>query len=84
MGGGLSPAAAKALAGSGSVASAAAITATADAPAGGTGTAAGGWDTAGNRNSAITTINQMRADIIAVRTAHEALLAALKEKGIVV
>lgn len=33
---------------------------TAAAPAGGTGTAAGGWDTAGHRDTAITTINDMR------------------------
>ena len=39
------------------VARAAAIAA---APAGGTGTAAGGWDTAANRDTAITTINDIR------------------------
>ena len=41
-----------------------------DAPAGGTGVAAGGWDTAANRDSAITTIN--------------AILTALEAHGIVV
>jgi hypothetical protein len=45
----------------------AAVTAAADAPAGGTGAAAGGWDTAGHRDTAITTINQLRADVIALR-----------------
>lgn len=33
-------------------------------PAGGTGAAAGGWDTAGNRDSAITLINAMRTALI--------------------
>lgn len=31
------------------------------APAGGTGAAAGGWDTAGNRDTAINLVNEMRA-----------------------
>lgn len=34
------------------------------APAGGTGTAAGGWDTAANRNAAINTINAMRTALV--------------------
>jgi len=50
-------------------------TAVADAPAGGTGAAAGGWDTAGHRDSAITTINQMRADIAAIIADNTALRA---------
>ncbi|KKN00110.1 hypothetical protein LCGC14_1141080 [marine sediment metagenome] len=33
------------------------------APAGGTGQAAGGWDTAANRNTAITCINDSRTRI---------------------
>ena len=33
------------------------------APAGGTGAAAGGWDTAGNRDSAIRTINYTRTRV---------------------
>lgn len=37
------------------------------APAGGTGAAAGGWDTAANRDLAITAIN-------AIRTDHESLM----------
>lgn len=45
----------------------AAITALA-APAGGTGAAAGGWDTAGNRDLAIASINALRTDITALRT----------------
>ncbi len=32
-----------------------------DVPAGGTGAAAGGWDTANNRNAAITSMNQVIA-----------------------
>lgn len=34
------------------------------APAGGTGTAAGGWDTAAHRDSAITTLNNLRTGLI--------------------
>lgn len=34
------------------------------APTGGTGADAGGWDTSGNRNSAITTVNNMRLVLI--------------------
>lgn len=52
----------------GAVASAAAATTTTiaaaipdAAPAGGTGAAAGAWDTAANRDAAITTINDLRA-----------------------
>lgn len=33
------------------------------APAGGTGTSAGGWDTAGNRDTAITCINTTRTRV---------------------
>lgn len=41
-----------------------ALTATvAAAPAGGTGTAAGGWDTAGNRDLAIATINNLKTRV---------------------
>lgn len=65
------------------VANPAAMTATANAPAGGTGTAAGGWDTAANRNSAITTINNLRADVIEVRGKLDALITELKAQGII-
>lgn len=51
------------------------------APAGGTGAAAGGWDTAGNRDLAITTINAIRTDLAAVRTQLNALLATLRTAG---
>lgn len=44
------------------------------APAGGTGTAAGGWDTAANRNSAITTINGLRTWALEMDGDYEALL----------
>lgn len=43
------------------------------APAGGTGTAAGGWDTAANRNAAITTINGLRTWAIEAEADFEAL-----------
>lgn len=38
-------------------------------PAGGTGAAAGGWDTAGNRDTAIVTIGEIKTQLNAVRTA---------------
>ena len=45
------------------------------APAGGTGVAAGGWDTAANRDLAITTINDLRTHAIEMDLDYEALLA---------
>lgn len=52
------------------------LTATAAAaPAGGTGAAAGGWDTAPNRDAAIATINNLRTRV-------NELEAALKKVGI--
>lgn len=51
------------------------MTAVQDAPAGGVGAAAGGWDTAGHRDTAIATINELRADVTA-------LIAALKAAGV--
>lgn len=63
------------------VASVAAATATAiaaavpaAAPAGGTGAAAGGWDTAANRDAAIVTINDLRTHAIELDLDYEALL----------
>ena len=44
------------------------------APAGGVGTAAGGWDTAANRDLAITTINDLRTWSVEVDLDYEALL----------
>lgn len=50
------------------------LTATAAAaPAGGTGTAAGGWDTAANRNAAIATINNLKTRVDAMEAALQAL-----------
>ena len=43
------------------------------APAGGVGAAAGGWDTAANRDLAITSINAARTDIASLRTELQAL-----------
>ncbi len=37
-------------------------------PAGGTGAAAGGWDTAGNRDTAISTLNDLRTRIAEIET----------------
>lgn len=48
----------------------------ADAPVGGTGAAAGGWDTAGHRDSAITTINGVAATL-------RDLLRVLRAEGII-
>ena len=45
-------------------------------PAGGTGTAAGGWDTAGNRDTAITTIGEIKTQL-------NALMVALRQKGVI-
>lgn len=45
-------------------------------PAGGTGAAAGGWDTAGNRNTAITTMTETITQL-------NALIASLKTAGLV-
>lgn len=45
-------------------------------PAGGTGAAAGGWDTAANRNTAITTITEIKAQV-------NLILARLRTAGII-
>jgi hypothetical protein len=45
-----------------------------NAPAGGAGIAAGGWSSAVDRDTAITTINQLRADL-------NALILELKNQG---
>ena len=50
------------------------LTATvAAAPAGGTGTAAGGWDTSGNRDLAIATINNLKTRVDQLETKLQAL-----------
>lgn len=47
----------------------AAVTSVAGAvPAGGTGAAAGGWDTAANRDTAITTITEIKTQLNALLT----------------
>lgn len=45
-------------------------------PAGGTGAAAGGWDTSGNRDTAITTITEIKTQL-------NALLVQLKAAKII-
>lgn len=45
------------------------------APAGGTGATAGGWDTSGHRDTAITTINECKALAEALKTQQAALAA---------
>lgn len=72
-------------------------TITAPAPAGGTGTAAGAYDSAANRNTAITTmqenrllalslktqINALRADVAALVADTNALIVDLRDAGVV-
>jgi hypothetical protein len=67
------------------------------APAGGTGATEGAYDTAVNRDAMIATVNglvthstevdldyeALRADVAALRTGHNALLAVLRTAGIV-
>lgn len=53
-------------------------------PAGGTGAAAGGWDTAGNRDLAIASINAAKADILAIRTQQVLILDVLEAHGLMV
>lgn len=48
------------------------------APAGGTGAAAGGYDTAANRDLMIATVNGLRTDMIELQAQFNALLDALK------
>lgn len=50
-------------------------------PVGGTGTAAGGWDTAGNRDLAIARFAAALADIASLRTAVNTLLARERAAG---
>lgn len=60
----------------------AAITAE-DAPAGGTGAAAGGWDTAGNRDLGITTINALVDDVTALHATVDSMYTELVSAGII-
>ena len=53
------------------------------APAGGVGAAAGGWDTAGNRDLAIATINDSRTLIIELQAQLNALLVELRNRKII-
>ena len=55
----------------------------ADMPAGGTGTAAGGWDTAANRDTAIADFAELRADVIDVKQVVNALIDDLQALGLV-
>jgi hypothetical protein len=52
------------------------------APAGGTGTAAGGYDTAGNRDAMIATVNGTRTAVSSLKTEFNDLLAKLRTAGI--
>lgn len=54
-----------------------------DVPAGGTGDAAGAWDTAGNRDAAITSINDMRAALVDLKRLVSALVRDLQGRGII-
>lgn len=52
-------------------------------PAGGTGAAAGGWDTAVNRDLAIDRFAALLVDVASIRTQLNALLAELRTAGII-
>lgn len=54
----------------------------ADFPPGGTGAAAGGWDTAVNRDAAIARFNALRAEVIDLKQLVNALIDDLQEKGL--
>lgn len=53
------------------------------APVGGTGAAAGGWDTAVNRDAAIATINGLRTLASELQTQLNALLTELRNRKII-
>jgi len=78
----IGPQAAETNVGAATATAAAAATAVA-LPAGGTGTAAGGWDTAVNRDLAIARFAALLADVAAIRTSNNALVtdvAAIRTK----
>lgn len=52
-------------------------------PAGGTGTAAGGYDTSGNRDLMIAAITANQADIAAIRNTLNALIRDLQANTII-
>lgn len=54
-----------------------------DAPPGGTGTAAGGYDTADNRDLMITSQNAIIDDVANLRTQFNALQTSLRDRGII-
>jgi len=51
-------------------------------PAGGTGTAAGGWDTAANRDQAIAEFAALRNDVLDVKQVVNALIDDLQAYGL--
>lgn len=51
-------------------------------PAGGTGTAAGGWDTAANRDLAITRFNALRVDVDNVKNVLNTVIDSLQAYGL--
>lgn len=52
------------------------------APAGGSGATAGAYDTAGNRDLAIATINDLRTMVLEIKADLDAIKAALRGTGI--
>lgn len=52
------------------------------APAGGVGVAAGGWSTAANRDAAITSINNLRNDVISLKNFVNAAVDRLQASGL--
>jgi len=67
----------------GTVVSNAAATTAAAPPAGGVGAAAGAWDTAANRDSAIASINNIRIDLDSVQTQLNSLLTVLRTNRLI-
>ena len=65
------------------VAAPAAITATVAASVGGTGATEGAWDTAAHRNTVVTAVNALEADVAALQVTLTALIANLKTAGLV-
>ena len=54
----------------------------ADFPAGGAGAAAGGWDTAANRDAAITRFNALRAEVIDLKNLVNSVIDDLQAYGL--
>ena len=54
-----------------------------DMPAGGTGAAAGGWDTAANRDTAIADFAELRVDVIDLKQLVNSVIDDLQALGLI-